>query len=84
MVADFTMFEIGKLNLNYFKKVCATINNLNLNSELRVLDHLRKFKKHSMSVKHKNIFKLNEQLQFNLDDDKNDNAVDDPFAALNE
>ena len=84
MVADFTMFEIGKLNLNYFKKVCATINNLNLNSELKVLDHLRKFKKHSMSVKHKNIFKLNEQLQFNLDDDKSDNAVDDPFAALNE
>ena len=84
MVADFTMFEIGKLNLNYFKKVCATINNLNLNSELKVLDHLRKFKKHSMNVKRQNAFKLNEQLQFNLDDDKKDATSDDPFAALNE
>lgn len=85
MVADFTMFEIGKLNLNYFKKVCATINNLNLNSELKVLDHLRKFKKHSMNVKRRNAFKLNEQLQFNLNEDKKDaNALDDPFAALND
>ena len=84
MVADFTMFEIGKLNINYFKKVCATINNLNLNNQLKVLDHLRKFKKHSLGVKRKNVFKLNEQLQFNLDDDKKDAANDDPFAALNE
>ena len=33
LIADFVIFETSKFNLNYFKKVCQTINNLNLKNE---------------------------------------------------
>ncbi|MBO7043691.1 hypothetical protein J6W34_04020 [bacterium] len=44
LIADFVIFETSKFNLNYFKKVCQTINNLNLKNENDILNHLRNFK----------------------------------------
>lgn len=40
MITDFIIFRIGKWNLNYFKKVCQTLNNLNLKSQDSILFYL--------------------------------------------
>lgn len=45
LLCDFVIFETGRLNLTYLKKLCQTINNLNLQSEEKILEHLRNFKK---------------------------------------
>ena len=57
LIADFVIFETSKFNLNYFKKVCQTINNLNLKNENDILNHLRNFKSHNKF--HTNTFNKN-------------------------
>lgn len=81
LMVDFVIFETSKLNINYFKKLCQTINNLNLHDENQVLDHIRNFKQGN---KFNKINSSNKKIKDqNLDLDKKENDTN-YFNFLNE